>query len=248
MPEQYSKYIGYSVSFIAHIILFVLFYFINVHQEPVIPEFAEVIVPAGAASYEIPAGSSESSGAVERAKLPENIELPEKMELKEDDDIPQFTPQKAIEDSKPEFLEDKRMETPAIKGETPLSGERIFERKQVPDAGLSRPSLPPLEETSTSAGTDVEKVYQIDWQGNLQREILYEVLPDVGQISGSGATVKLQFFVDADGSVVRVEPLIKGASSQLENAAIEALKKWRFNPVSSTELQQGLITFKFVSR
>ncbi|RMG19765.1 MAG: hypothetical protein D6732_29460, partial [Methanobacteriota archaeon] len=227
MNEHKLKWTGYSLSALFHLLLLVIFAFIQVHQEVVIPEFAEVIVPASGAE----SAAYESSGgeSVKRAKLPENIELPEKMELKEDDQLTAFAKKKPVEDVRPDFLKSKPVKTPAYKGSSPIKTDRIVGEKQLPTEGLSRPSLPPLEETSTAAGTEVEKVYQINWEGNIPREVLYELLPDVKRLSGSSATIQLVLYVDRDGTVIRVEPLIKGANSQLENAAIDAVKKWRFN-------------------
>jgi TonB family protein len=247
MNEYRLKWTGYGLSVLFHLILLGIFALIQIHQEMVIPEFAEVIVPASgaeSAAYETPSGNN-----IQRAKLPENIELPEKMELKEEDQWTSFTKKKPIEDVRPDFLKSQPVKAPAIRGSSPLKTERIIGEKQLPMNEISRPTLPPLEETSTAAGTEVEKVYQINWEGNMSREVLYEVLPDVKHITGSSATIQLVIYVDRDGTVIRVEPLLKGGNSQLENVAIDAVKKWRFNPVSAdSTLQKGVITFKFVSR
>lgn len=248
MNEKTVRYVGFSISFVIHLLLFVLFYFIQIQQEVVIPEFAEVIVPSSGASAQTDMEQS-SSNNVQRASLPEHIELPEKMELKDDEKLSQFSHTRAVEDTKPEFLQGKQIKTPALKADRPLDSDQLFTKKSLPEAGLSRPTLPPLEETASSAGTDVEKVYQIDWEGNFKREVLYEVLPDVRKIQGSSATIRLILFVDRDGSVLRVEPLQKGANTYLENAAIDAVKKWRFNPISQdSTLQKGIITFKFIAK
>ena len=247
-----SRILGITVSLVFHIVLGVLFYFAHVHKRVIIPEFAEMVMPSG---YTIPITGEleqEASAAEEQIKsmLPENIELPEKMELKDDERLTQTESRKNVEDLKPVTPSRQKIETPALQQGKIAQEEPVFTEKRSADFGFSKPTLKPAEELS-GAGTDVEKVYSIEWEGDFKREILYEKLPDISNINAQEAEIKLIFFVEPDGSVSTVQPLQKGGMIQLENAAMEALKKWRFNPVSvnggSTQ-QKGVISFKFISR
>lgn len=239
---------GYGLSFLVHLILFLLFLRLNIHQKLVIPEFAEMIMPSAmeeAAEGEEPEAAE---GGINRT-LPENITLPEKMELKDDDRLSQYTHQKAVEETRPSFLERKPVKAPGVPVNQNPVPERVLAEKPTPRQGMFRPTLPPMEGSGTSAGAEVEKVYQIEWEGGINREILYEVLPDVSGLRASGTTIKLVITVEPSGTVLQVEPVQKGGNTELENRAIEALKKWRFAPLPNDgKNQKGIITFHFINR
>ena len=243
------RILGITVSVIFHVLLGVIFFYAHVHKRVIIPEFAEMVMPSGYAQPVSGEYEQETTSAEDKIKsmLPENIELPEKMELKEDDRLTHTQQRKNVEDLKPVTPSRQKIEAPALKAGKVTEEEPVFTEKRSADFGFSKPSLKPAE-TLSGAGTDVEKVYSIEWEGDFKREILYEKLPDVSNINAREAEIKLIFFVEADGSVSTVQPLQKGGMIQLENAAMEALKKWRFNPVSDAQQQKGVISFKFISR
>lgn len=58
--------------------------------------------------------------------------------------------------------------------------------------------------------------------------------------------IQLRVRVDRDGYVVGVEVLRRG-SPEVERAAIEAVRKWRFEPLPPGvgEIQEGIVTFYF---
>lgn len=59
--------------------------------------------------------------------------------------------------------------------------------------------------------------------------------------------VKLRFTILPDGTVGRIIPLIK-ADGRLESAAINSLRQWRFEPLSSNQKQleqTAVITFPY---
>lgn len=61
------------------------------------------------------------------------------------------------------------------------------------------------------------------------------------------AIIRVRIVVDPQGRVVQAIPLIKG-NPTLERAVLEALQRWRFNPLPPgvpSENQTGVITFRF---
>ncbi|MCK5078234.1 MAG: hypothetical protein KAR38_17765, partial [Calditrichia bacterium] len=195
-----SRIYGISISIIFHLIVGIIFYYVHMHKRVIIPEFAEMVMPSG---YVQPVtGEYEDAAAASSEKiknmLPENIELPEKMELKEDDRLNHSQQRKNVEDLKPVIPSRQKIETPVLKSGKIIQEEPVFTEKRSADFGFSKPTLKPADELS-GAGTDVEKVYSIEWEGDFKREILYEKLPDISNINAQEAEIKLIFFVEADG-------------------------------------------------
>lgn len=101
-------------------------------------------------------------------------------------------------------------------------------------------------------GTGSRSPYEIT--GPLSgRRILSQVLPpypDWAREQGLIATVSVAFFVRHTGEVNESNMTVKRTSGhvRLDNAAMEALKKWRFEPLPESQYgreQWGIITFKF---
>jgi TonB family protein len=85
----------------------------------------------------------------------------------------------------------------------------------------------------------------IDWGGGGNRWIVGEkVLPKFPADVNVSATIKLRFEVSPDGTVTKITP-IQRADPRLEKAAIEALKKWRFNPIEGNTIMVGTIPLTF---
>ena len=84
----------------------------------------------------------------------------------------------------------------------------------------------------------------IEWGGGGNRTVLNKKLPDFPHGAKAGQ-VKISFTVASDGTVLTARPTIKGGDPNLERAAIQALKYWRFNPLKDSREMQGIITFTF---
>jgi protein TonB len=64
------------------------------------------------------------------------------------------------------------------------------------------------------------------------------------------AVIRVRIVVDPQGHIVQRIPLIKG-NARLEEAVMDALQSWRFNPLPSNapqENQTGQVTFRFMLR
>ncbi|MFA6572309.1 MAG: TonB family protein [Bacteroidota bacterium] len=84
----------------------------------------------------------------------------------------------------------------------------------------------------------------IEWGGGGNRTVLYKKLPKYPAGSNTNATIRIRFIVGTDGTVTSMVPLQKG-DPMLEKAAMDALRQWRFNPLSVNKDMVGIITFTF---
>jgi len=85
----------------------------------------------------------------------------------------------------------------------------------------------------------------IEWGGGGNRVVLVKQVPKFPKSVKTSATIKVKFYVLPDGSVSKIIPLQK-ADPELERAVIEALKKWRFNPIKSDAVMVGTIPITFI--
>ena len=78
--------------------------------------------------------------------------------------------------------------------------------------------------------------YDIDWGGKGQRKIYSYILPTYPQGVEKEIDIRLKFTIMPDGTVGIIVPLIK-ADTRLENAAINSLRQWRFEPLDPDQKQ-----------
>ncbi|MFN8361380.1 MAG: energy transducer TonB [Candidatus Kapaibacterium sp.] len=99
-----------------------------------------------------------------------------------------------------------------------------------------------LGETGTGKGKG-EGLGEIDWGGGGNRTALYKPLPTFPP-GASSAQIRIRFTVLPDGTVGSMIPLQKG-DPLLERKAMEALRRWKFNPISGDVVMTGIIPFTF---
>lgn len=83
----------------------------------------------------------------------------------------------------------------------------------------------------------------IDWGGGGNRVALVKKKPPFPN-GAQPATIRIQFRVRPDGTVGRMMPLQK-ADPRLEQAAMDALRLWKFNPIHGNTEMVGVIPFQF---
>lgn len=86
--------------------------------------------------------------------------------------------------------------------------------------------------------------FDIEWGGGGNRIVLHKVLPQYPRGYNVVGRVRLRFTVLPDGTVGNIVP-VQRSDPVLERAAIEALRRWRFNPLSTPTEMLGIITFTF---
>ena len=131
--------------------------------------------------------------------------------------------------------------------------------------GICRPHIiPPTAARNISIGLDqrffirclndatkiqlgANQEFEIDWEGEFQREVYQKRLPEFPPDVQREAIIKIQFSVLPSGLVGSAVLLQKG-DTRLENITLEAFKTWRFSPLPGyveQVNQSGVITFRF---
>jgi len=94
--------------------------------------------------------------------------------------------------------------------------------------------------TTSGTGNDAKGKgsfgFDIDWGGKGIRKIYYFKLPEYPKGVQKEVDVKLQFTILPDGTIGTIIPKIK-ADTRLENAAINSLRKWRFEALDPSQKQ-----------
>lgn len=88
--------------------------------------------------------------------------------------------------------------------------------------------------------------YQLEWEGDFNRAPVVQPLPNY--VSDTEAVITVRFEVRPDGTVGRLQPIIK-ADPELEREVLRTLRTWRFSRLPSNvpqEPQYGTITFRFI--
>ncbi|MBS1538082.1 MAG: energy transducer TonB [Bacteroidetes bacterium] len=88
-----------------------------------------------------------------------------------------------------------------------------------------------------------EGLGDIDWGGGGNRTVLYKQIPPFPP-GATSSQIRIRFTVHADGTVGTMIPLQKG-DPLLERAAMEALRRWKFNPIAGNMEMTGIIPFTF---
>lgn len=142
-------------------------------------------------------------------------------------------------------------ETKTVSPETKNNPEDVRKPEPKEESSPVRPLGSGTPDGTTGAqsgdagqGTDELKAapYQIE---GLNRNALFAPLPSYRE--KVNATIRVRITVDPQGRIVRRIPLLKGSPS-LEKAAMDALSRWKFNPLppnAPQEFQTGTITFHF---
>jgi TonB family protein len=98
----------------------------------------------------------------------------------------------------------------------------------------------------TGNGKEKSAPYELNWEGDIERNPMVQPLPD--NTTDSEATITIRFEVKPDGSLGRIIPL-KKMNPDLEREVMRTLRSWRFSRLPSGVPQQsqwGTITFRFV--
>jgi TonB family protein len=89
--------------------------------------------------------------------------------------------------------------------------------------------------------------YSIDWGGQGRRRILGYELPEYPTGVNKEADIRILFTILVDGSVGSTV-IVNKADTRLESAALNSLRRWRFEPLRQSQaqsVQKVVITFPF---
>lgn len=217
MSSRKNSGLSYTISFVFHAIVILLFLLINLSFDYLPSEYIEL-------SF----GISDQTGSSGAQGNKINI-------IKE-------TPQQSEkEQSKEKNPEVKEVDLPvAINTEDenvikPANNEKEIAQERTE---INIETTVSNSKSSEDGNSSVEGNFgfDIDWGGKGTRKIYSFILPQYPDGVKKEVNIKLQFTILPDGTVGTIIPKMK-ADTRLENAAINSLRQWRFEALSSNQKQ-----------
>ncbi|PID59811.1 MAG: hypothetical protein CR986_04515 [Ignavibacteriae bacterium] len=223
-----EKKLSYLISTVLHLILILLFWVIKIGLEPVEDNY--VTIGFGAI------GKMSSSGVF--------AENPTDEVQKKQPEVQKEVSEKVV----------KKVELPKIENTDEQNNVvASADKKEAKEDTQPQKTEPLIKQDEAGKGKedsgDSEGNYgfEIDFGGKGMRKIYSYSLPAYPDGVSKEIDVKLKFSILADGTVGKILPLIK-ADTQLEQAAINSLRQWRFEPLQSDQNvkeQYAIIVFPF---
>lgn len=145
----------------------------------------------------------------------------------------------------PEVVQQQEQEEVVIAPPQTVEDEQIQEGEEI--SGDERGIEGDVNvEQGTGTDADRSSPYDLQWEGDLDREPMNQHLPE--NTENVEAVITVRFEVFPDGSIGRVIPLRK-MNPELEREVMSTLRSWQFSRLPSgipQEPQWGTITFRFV--
>lgn len=255
-------FVSTTITILIHLFLLIFFILFKVDFKPLIAEFVEVSFTGG---FKAPAIENriytnellKEQTDLEPIDAPthsniRNIELPERrqLELNEDEIVEKIQPdvEKKIE-GPPAVKQTPASSLPQTKSNLPFNP--FLKREKTVERGIFKKGSDEKLLTGTQrVDIDLNKEFDIDWMGDIKREIYQKRLPEFPEDVQREAVIKIKFTLLPNGLVGSAILLQKG-DTRLENLTLETFKTWRFNPLpnyTEQETQTGIITFRFKLR
>jgi len=217
MSSKKTSGISYTISFVLHVAAIFLFLIINLSFDYTPSEYVEV-------SFGISDESGSSGAEGSKINIIKEITTPSEKEqtTEKNPEVKEVELPEAIN------TEDENIIKPA-NDDNEIAEERS-ELSTEPTTSNSKTSEEGNSEVDGKFGFD------IDWGGKGTRKIYSFILPQYPGGVKKEVNIKLQFTILPDGTVGTIIPKIK-ADTRLENAAINSLRQWRFEALSSNQKQ-----------
>jgi outer membrane biosynthesis protein TonB len=218
MTYNNIRNVSFSASLLFHILLLLLFLLITITIDYPVKEYVELSFGKS--------GELGSSGAIGT-----QIEKIEEVAKPEEETV--------VEDKN---MEVKEVELPVAKS---TSEENIIlpaekSKEKVVETKTETKETTNSQVTTTGQGNkavgDGSFGFDIDWGGKGTRRIYSYTLPSYPEGVQKEIDIRLRFTILSDGTVGTILPLTK-ADTRLENAAINSLRQWRFEPLSQNQPQ-----------
>ncbi len=255
---QDEKVISVTGTLILHGLILLLLLWITVDFNPQMSEFVEVTFSSGFAGVkDTPPSPATPAAMAQSVPAPSgNPRPPVTLPQRRQSDLPEETihqnvspeTEKPIQPGAQERLITPETIQPVPEPAAPVASLPLQKQEKPVPRGLFQKSesIHPTPGT-TEVTRDVARNFEIDWQGEIQREIYQMRLPEFPPDVQQEAIIKIKFTVLPDGTIGSAILLQKG-QTRLENLTLEAFKTWRFNalPASVAQVPQtGIITFRF---
>jgi len=218
MTYNAIRNMSFSFSFIFHALLLLIFLLITITLDYPPREYVELSFGRSGAI-----GSSGAQGnqieEVEQLSSPQE----KNQTLDKSEDV------KEVELPKAKNTEEENVIKPADKS------------KEIASVSNSKSEQDPSSNVSTEAqGNQLQGEgsfgFDIDWGGKGKRQIWSYPLPKYPAGVYKEIDIRIMFTIKPDGSVGSTRLLTK-ADTKLENAALNSLRQWRFEPLSSSYKQ-----------
>lgn len=229
MTYNSIRNMSFSFSVIFHAILLLIFLLITINFEYPPREYVEL---SFGRSGEV--GSSGAQGnqieEIEQLSSPQQIN----QTVDKSKDV------KEVELPKAKNTEEKNVIKPADKSKE-VSSLNNSKSEQNPNSNVS------TEAQGNQLNGEGSFGFDIDWGGKGKRQIWSYPLPKYPAGVYKEIDIKIMFTIKPDGSVGSTRLLTK-ADTKLENAALNSLRQWRFEPLSSSQKQMeqtAIIVFPY---
>lgn len=219
MTYHTIKNTSYAASVAVHIILLIIFLLVNININYPPKDYVEVTFgKTGKAGSSGAAGEQVNNVEQQVAKQPPKKETQVKKEDLKKVDLP--VAKNTSENNIVKPAESKKDKTVEQKNQT----------DKAVNSDINSPGKGNKANGNGSFG------YDIDWGGKGQRKIYSYNVPAYPEGVEKEIDIRLRFSILPDGTVGTIVPLIK-ADTRLENAAINSLRQWRFEPLSPNQKQ-----------
>ena len=218
MSSKKTSGISYGISFLLHAIAIILFLLINLSFDYRPSEYVEL-------SFGISDQSGSSGAQGNKVNIIKEVPQPsEKEQSKEKNpEVKEVDLPVAVNTEDENVIKPANNDKEVAEERTELSTETVTTNKTTVEDGNN-------SEVEGKFGFD------IDWGGKGTRKIYSFILPQYPAGVKKEANIKLQFTILPDGTVGTIIPKMK-ADTRLENAAINSLRQWRFEALSSNQKQ-----------
>ena len=218
---------SYFLSVIFHLLLFGAFYLLSIGAKPQKKtEYVEIGLGAGFGEGDGTGVGNETGNTTGEPAEDENL-VPE---------------EKGADETTDEVKDTKKSEPDAL----PTS-EKTLNPNKKGDNSAGKNTKPGGKGNGGEGGEGGGNGFFFDWGGSGVRKVLTYSIPDYPAGVNKEANVRLRFTIRPDGSVGSIIPITK-ADTRLEDAALNSLRRWRFEklPASITPFDQVVvITFPF---
>lgn len=218
MSSKKTSGISYTISFALHAIAILLFLLINLSFDYIPSEYVEL-------SFGISDQTGSSGAQGNKINIIKETSKPSEKELSKEKN-PEV---KEVELPVARNTEDENVIKPAD-NEKEVAEERT-ELNTETTVSNSKSS-----EEGNNSEVEGNFGFDIDWGGKGTRKIYSFLLPQYPDGVKKEVNIKLQFTILPDGTVGTIIPKMK-ADTRLENAAINSLRQWRFEALSSNQKQ-----------
>ncbi|HSP88412.1 MAG TPA: energy transducer TonB [Ignavibacteriaceae bacterium] len=218
MNYKSIKSLSISISLLFHLILLLLFLVLKFSIDYPVKDYVEL-------SFGV-SGEPGSSGNI-GSQINEVEELSKPEEKNETVDKSKEV--KEVELPEAKNTSDENIIKPADK-EKDKSVSSKSESNEKADDKITTEGQGNLAEGEGSFG------YDINWGGQGKRSIRNYKIPAYPEGVQKEIDIRLKFSIMPDGTVGTIIPLTK-ADTKLENAAINSLRQWRFEPLSQNQKQ-----------